>query len=223
MLRDLAVFAQSVVHAGLSNGFGYYWDSAPEEDLRTLVTRLSNVEDKERSLIRRILRETSPASLLDLACGPSTEKSGYDRYSLGIDYAGLDASRYMLGVARQRHPDSKLVRANVQELPFQNATFDVVLLKHILEHLPTYEDTITESLRVARDAVIIDFFHTLLPISRDILLKDRRGFHNNWYSRQKFHSFLDTCPITGYDVHQTTGTSEQTADIYVVHKRQSTE
>lgn len=219
MLRDLAVFAYSVVHAGLSNGFGYYWDSAPEEDLRTLVTRLSNVEDKERSLIRRIVREIRPMTLLDVACGPATEKSGYDQYGLGIDYTGLDASRYMLNVAQQRHPDSNLVRANVQELPFRDATFDVILLKHILEHLPGYEIAVTEALRVARSAVIIDFFHTLLPISRDIPLKDRRGFHNNWYSRARFHSFLDTCS-SGFELYQTTGTSGQTADVYVVQKRQ---
>ncbi len=219
MLRDIAVFAHSVVRAGVSNGFTHYWDSAPYGDLHALVNHLSNVEDTERSLLRRILRETSPTSLLDVACGPATEKTGYDRYGLGIDYTGLDASRYMLGVAQQRHPDSKFVRATVEELPFRDSTFDVVLLKHILEHLPTYEDAVHEALRVARDTVLIDFFHALIPIGRNIHLKDRRGFPNNWYSRSKFHSFLDTCSITGYELRQTTGTAGQTADVYVLHKR----
>ncbi len=223
MFRDIAVFAHSVLHAGWHNSFGYYWDSASDEDLSNLVNRLSNVDDKERTLIRSILRETNPSSILDLACGPATEKTGYDKYGLNINYTGLDASVYMINIAKQRHPDAKLLRAKAQELPLRDNTFDAVLLKHILEHLLNYEGAINEALRVARDTVIIDFFHTLLPIPRDIPLKDRRGFYNNWYSRSRFNSFLDTCHINGYDIHQTTGNSGQTADIYVLHKRRVSE
>jgi ubiquinone/menaquinone biosynthesis C-methylase UbiE len=219
MIRDMALFAHSVLHAGWSNSFGYYWDSASKLELHNLVNRLSNVEDKERHLIRHIIQEENLISVLDVACGPATEKSGYDINGLNVDYTGLDASKYMIKTAKHRHPDAKLLRARSQELPFGENSFDAVLLKHILEHLPNCEDTIYESLRVARDIVIIDFFHTLIPFGKDIHLKDKRGFYNNWYSRQRFHSILDSCPISGYAIHQTSGSVGQTADVYVIHKR----
>jgi ubiquinone/menaquinone biosynthesis C-methylase UbiE len=220
MIRDIALFAHSVLHAGWSNSLGCYWDTAPQKELHTLANRLSNVEDEERTLIRCILRELNPSSILDVACGPATEKSGYEKYGLKLEYTGLDISEHMIDLAKQRHPNSRLLRAKAQNLPFYNKAFEVVLLKHILEHLPSYEEAIQEAVRVASNAVIIDFFHGLIPIGRDFHLKDRRGFHNNWYSRLKFHSFLSNQHITKYDIHKTTGSAGQTADIYVLHKRE---
>ncbi|MBN1792847.1 class I SAM-dependent methyltransferase [Candidatus Woesearchaeota archaeon] len=225
MIRDAALLAHSLLHAGASVDCGnshQYWDQAPEDELTKIVKRLSNPEDKERALIRNIILETGSLTVLDVACGPTTEKTGYDRYDLPVSYTGIDASESMLRVARQRHPESRLVRAKAQEIPFADNAFDAVLLKHILEHLPRYEEAIEESVRVAKNMVIINFFHRLMPIAQDLHLCDRRGFHNNWYSKSRFCSYLESLPITRYDTHQTKGTAGQTADIYILHKIRKT-
>lgn len=219
MIRDIGLFVQSVINSRLYNGNGFYWDGANSEELSKLVDILSNTEDEERKEIRRILRELNPKSILDAGCGPATELKGYREHGIDLNYVGLDWSFYMLGMARERFPDTVFIRGDVEDMHFNNNDFQAVLLKHILEHLQDYKTAVQESVRVAEDFVIIDFFHRLLPFNIDVHLNDRRGFWNNWYSRSRFEEFLDGLHISHYDRIVTKGTASQTAEIYVLHKK----
>lgn len=224
MIRDIALFIHSVIHSSFANlNNSYYWNSTKVEKLATLVDRLSNVDDPERKTIRRILEEEKPSSILDAGCGPATEIQGYMKYGINISYLGLDRSSYMLSIAKKRHRNTNFAKGDVEEMPFQSNSFNAVLLKHILEHLPDYQKTVQEAIRVSNEIIIIDFFHRLLPTKFDIHLRDRRGFWNNWYSKSKFESFLEDLSISHYKKILTQGTANQTAEIYLVHKRQPVE
>jgi len=65
----------------------------------------------------------------------------------------------MLSVSRQLFPQAPLANADVGDLPVNDRTFDIVLLRHVLEHLPRWLmlRAIASALRVARRAVIVDF------------------------------------------------------------------
>jgi glycogen(starch) synthase len=80
---------------------------------------------------------------------------GYGRFAsaLATDHAVtlVDVSPEMLEQARQRCPPSvELVEADARELPFADASFDIVLALDLLPHLPDLESGIAELARVAR-------------------------------------------------------------------------
>jgi ubiquinone/menaquinone biosynthesis C-methylase UbiE len=61
---------------------------------------------------------------------------------------GIDISMGMLGQARSKITD--LVRGNSQYLPFGNMTFDVIVCRSLLHHLPEPEKGIAEMNRVLK-------------------------------------------------------------------------
>lgn len=218
MLRDVALFAHSVFHSRLIRPRAYYWDATKEEELDHVVELLSNTDDPERVEIRRVLREEKIARLLDAGCGPATELGGYKKDGLTLRYAGLDGSRRMLGVARSRHPEASFIRGGLERLPFADSAFDGVLLKHVLEHQADYQPVLREAVRVASRVVIVNFFHRPLPGTRDVILRDRRGFWNNWYSRSRFEAFARSLPVQSLTTKRAVGTAGQTAEVYVLRK-----
>lgn len=220
MIRDVALFIHSVMHAGLRDVNEFYWDNTNKGELDDLVERLSKVDDSERREIRKILKEHRPSRILDAGCGPATEKISYDALGFGITYFGLDMSANMLGVAKERFPSSEFVRGDVEKLPFEGNSFDGVVLKHILEHLPCYQNSIREAVRVSRGIVIINLFHRLIPGGQDIQLVDKKGFFNNWYSKSKFERFLGQLSLSQYqrtavisDINHRT-----TSELYLLQK-----
>jgi ubiquinone/menaquinone biosynthesis C-methylase UbiE len=219
MLRDLALFAHSVYHSTVRGASRRdYWDHAQEQDLGRVVELLSHTDDPERFEIRRVLHELKPRTVLDAGCGPATEFEGYQRAGLPMTYTGIDGSERMLAMARRRYPSARLVRGALDAMPFGDRSFDVVLLKHVLEHQPDYRPVIREAVRLCRRAVVIDLFHRLLPLPFDVRLKDRRGFHNNWYARGRFEKFVQSLPLRDLEHVRTLGTAKQTAEIFVLKR-----
>jgi ubiquinone/menaquinone biosynthesis C-methylase UbiE len=65
---------------------------------------------------------------------------------------GLDVEPRALEVARKNIPGATFVEASVFEMPFQDASFDVVTLFEVIEHLPTgtEPEALSEVARVLR-------------------------------------------------------------------------
>lgn len=63
---------------------------------------------------------------------------------------GVDAARGMLGIARREVPDVEFVESDFAELPFEDATFDVVLAVHALLFADDQLATLGEWRRVTR-------------------------------------------------------------------------
>lgn len=105
--------------------------------------------------------------------------------SVGFDtsrYVGLDLSFPIVCDARSRHPTHPWVQGTVERLPFADGAFDVVVLRHVLEHLPSPDTALAELARVARIGALVCFF--LPPAKSEDLRTDvyDNGFihHNTW-------------------------------------------
>jgi 2-polyprenyl-3-methyl-5-hydroxy-6-metoxy-1,4-benzoquinol methylase len=142
-------------------------DAAPSDSLREVYERRAELQyaepveppdpavDRKFERITAALRAHLPCgSLLDAGCGdgryfhviadaPPTER-----------LAGCDISERILATARETAAkvglSPELVRANVESLPFEDASFDVVLCTQVLEHLLDPEDGVRELARVLR-------------------------------------------------------------------------
>jgi SAM-dependent methyltransferase len=84
-------------------------------------------EPYARDAIETIFRLASVGSdtqLLDVACGSGTALGRAER--LGARLAGIDASEALLAIAARRAPTADLVLGSMFQLPWADATFDVV-------------------------------------------------------------------------------------------------
>ena len=103
-------------------------------------------------------------------------------------------------------------------MPFAADSFDIVLLRHVLEHVRDYRPVLEEAVRVTRSLVVVDFFHALTCLPFNLNLFDPRGFWNNWYSRSQFDAFVRTLPVEAHDCVFTVGDVGQRAEVHVLQK-----
>jgi glycosyltransferase involved in cell wall biosynthesis len=98
-------------------------------------------------------------TLLDVGCGPGPLWPRLENQS-HLHWVGLDVTHKMIATAHRLFPNVPCLRADAGRLPFNDAAFEVVLLRHVLEHLPHWlmENVISEATRVAKRAVVIDFY-----------------------------------------------------------------
>lgn len=81
--------------------------------------------------------------VLDIGCG-------WGRNLVHFPHAiGIDIESVFLKTAHNYVPN-KLVQADVRHLPFPNASFDVVIMTEVIEHLSDIHSAITEIARVLR-------------------------------------------------------------------------
>ncbi len=148
------------------------------------------VSDEARRTVRNSARwriaqiaTSMGRNLLDVGCGPGALWLYLASRRECFSWFGIDTTLEMLAVARRRFPDAPLCRADSAALPIRSSVFDVVLLRHVLEHQPQWlmEKTVSEAIRVARRAVILDFY--VAPASEGSRFTRRVGesfFETRW-------------------------------------------
>ncbi len=90
--------------------------------------------------------------VLDVGCGPGLYAQTLKNSFPDIGYYGLDFSAGMV----LKHPlQRSLALADVQEIPFPEHTFDVVMANHMLYHVPDIDRAIREFRRVLKPGGIL--------------------------------------------------------------------
>lgn len=119
--------------------------------------------DLNQACIERILEEiqTETSSIADIGCG-----NGYMLYLINRAFPSFK----LFGVDIKPPPDTKyfeFVQANIEKLPFEDSSIDVVMCNHTLEHCLNPTQVIDELKRVAKSKVIVTvpcqryYFYTL--------------------------------------------------------------
>ena len=107
-----------------------------------LASREAKAE-KIRKVLQRQIALTEQVSLLDVGCsqGRITQKLGENlALAVGVDPTDEEG----------RRPGFHFIRADGCYLPLRSATFDVLVLNHILEHVPAPQRLLDEAWRVLR-------------------------------------------------------------------------
>ena len=107
-------------------------------------------------LIMRLLQPKRGERVLDIGCGTGNHLLIF--YRMGLDVTGLDASAYMLDIARSRlgHRAS-LELGRAEDLPFDDNEFDITTLILTLEFLDDPLAALQEAGRVTRDRIFVAF------------------------------------------------------------------
>lgn len=86
--------------------------------------------------------------LLDVGCGTGHQLARFR--GRGFEVAGVDGSPAMLDEARAHNPGVDVRQTDVEQLPFPDATFDVILCIEVLRYLPDPVSCVREMGRVLR-------------------------------------------------------------------------
>jgi len=84
--------------------------------------------------------------VLDLCCGQGNVSEALAR--CGCEVTGVDFSPAMLAVADARVPNAVFIKADAQELPFDNEEFDIVVSNLGICHVPDQPRALSEARRV---------------------------------------------------------------------------
>jgi len=150
---------------------------------------------RELETYERILgfnrKELENLRILDLGCGPEL------KFSEGLKAAGINADAVSLSPdfsaeehakrAKTVNPDSRLVAAIGQELPFKDNTFDRVMGLSVHDHLPSpeaFSKVVLEVIRVLKDKGIAYFG----PFQMIAFNEDRKFYSEGF--NEAFHKLI---------------------------------
>ena len=100
----------------------------------------------EEATVGELLSALAPAPALDAACG--TGRHARRLVELGHTVSGVDLTPEMLDHARANVPGASFVVGDLRELPFADASFELVVCGLALSHLPSLTGAVGELARV---------------------------------------------------------------------------
>jgi ubiquinone/menaquinone biosynthesis C-methylase UbiE len=108
------------------------------------------------ALLDEIICSAAAGRVLDAGCGTGGMMSRLARYTADRQVVGIDFSETALRFSVQRQ-QQLLARASVAELPFADASFDLITSFDVLPHVPDQKDVraINEFYRVLRPGGIV--------------------------------------------------------------------
>lgn len=102
----------------------------------------------EQPVVWSIFEEIEPGAALDAACGSG--RHARRLLELGHQVIGVDGSQEMLERARASLPQAVFYESDLDSLPLESASFDLVVCALALEHVEGLSGTIAELSRVLR-------------------------------------------------------------------------
>jgi SAM-dependent methyltransferase len=112
---------------------------------KSIYTHAAGVD--ARQVAFDAVAEVGPSDVLEVGCGEG-ELAERLLGELGVTLVAIDQSPRMVELARSRGVDARL--GDVQELPFTDGAFDVVLAAWMLYHVPSLDRALREIARVLR-------------------------------------------------------------------------
>lgn len=170
------------------------WRHRPREVLATFMRGPGvGVDHPSRAAAARLIRPGE--SILDVGCGAGVQYEVLAAAGLAGGYVGVDSSEPSVDIARELYPgaDFRVGNAHALVALCGARSFDVVHVRHLLEHLPDFEAAMLGALAVARRLAIFVFFLTPrdLPFGiRRLDLKLNPEIYTQIYSRKAIENCL---------------------------------
>lgn len=110
----------------------------------------SFVDTLEKNLMKEVAEPKKDEKVLDLGCG--TGVYSYWLNEQGLSVTGIDISSGMLNVAKSKvNADQiKFLKGDIEHLPFENETFDLVISNIVLEFTANPKEIVKEAFRVLK-------------------------------------------------------------------------
>ncbi|MFA6072835.1 MAG: class I SAM-dependent methyltransferase [Candidatus Woesearchaeota archaeon] len=174
---------------GMDESWHKVYEKNAEKDLPDHLMSCWTKEDFDDLLITtkallRDMRGKAIKTVLDIGCGPGH----YCKilHDLGYDVTGVDYSAKTIDTAKKKHPDINFAQENGYALSFENQKFDLVITIGALQCVYDYKKFVTESARVAKQALIISTLYRHKKTDDPQKLVDKDLKRDSWPTRD-FH------------------------------------
>lgn len=171
------------------------WRTWPKSALASLMHGpIAGPEHPSRHFVTSLIGTNE--TVLDVACGAGASYETLHVAGKASRYVGVDSSEPTIEVARELYPSGTFHVGEAEALvrQFGPESFDVVIVRHVLEHLPDFEPAMSEAIAVSR-RVVFFVFHLAprsLPFGvRKVNPRISRPFFTNIYSRPAIERDLD--------------------------------
>lgn len=139
------------------------WFNAYSEDIEKLEhfkKQLCSLNESRMWILETLLTLPNVKTVLDVACGPGLDleylKTMTDK--IPFAYTGIDFTPAFIDESMENHKDQDFVVADILDIPFKDASFDVVYTRHSLEHVLDPHKELDEMFRLAKKYIIIGWF-----------------------------------------------------------------
>ena len=174
-----------------------YWINLGENVIGQDV--LADGENARQANTYRILADTINQleagytfSLLDIGCNYGVLDDWLDKTTFRGDYNGIDSNQYAVALASSR--GIKVRCANLREMDYADRTFDIVVMKDVIEHLETV-GYLREAFRVANWYLILSLYLPLHDAPTQVI-HNQAGYYTNTYNRQDVMRLAKECGFT---------------------------
>lgn len=157
----------------------------------------------EEPLVAAAVDGLTPGRALDAACGTGRHTAAL--MALGHEALGIDRSRAMLAIAREKVPHARFELGELTDLPVEDGSFDLVVCALALTHLVDPAPAIAELARAVRfggRVVLSDAHPTFVLIQGQALFPYEGGLA---YVRNHVHlhgTYLAAFAAAGLAVHR---------------------
>ena len=147
---------------------------ASQSQSETTLSRFKAVKSAVLALRKKLNAVTNQLHVADIGCGPGSQSMMWA--AEGHHVSGIDISDPLIQIARQRAQQADYVInfsvGSATELPYADASFDVILVPELLEHLPDWKPCVKEVVRVLKPGGVVYFCTTnrLCPVQQEFNL-----------------------------------------------------
>ena len=125
----------------------------------------------EKHILDKFIESTKGKKVLDAGAG--TGRLAIRLHNAGAHVTALDLSPEMLNTIRRKKPAIKTVEGDMETMPFEDKTFDMVFSSLAMVHLKRVDKFLDECYRVLKDggkAVVVNVHYR-----RPLILADKQG------------------------------------------------
>ena len=148
---------------------------------------LGDEKSDSRGFIRDNIKDLNIKSIADFGCGPCLEFTTLKESGYEFNYLGIDSCIHLKEYNESRN--IPFLNSPVEDTKLGESSYELSYSRHVLEHLPTYKDALTEMVRVASRYVVHIFFIKPNDDEKIEHWKEENLYHNQ-YNKKDIEDFL---------------------------------
>ncbi len=154
--------------------------------------------DRFHRVVLARIEDLAPSTFLDAGCGEGFVAELLLQHMPELRLTGFDFNPEAVSLAQRRVPGSTFRTASIFEIPYADASFDVVGCFEVLEHQTNPASALKELTRVAGRAVVLSVPHepyfSLANVARgknlDVRPRGSDPDHRQFWTRKAFGAFV---------------------------------